>query len=199
MFKAKLNQYNETLPLTNNSAERALHAKNDNFRFEDLGYYQLIDHGTYYYPAWKHYNRKTNVFCDRCQRQNLRACIGYSHFDLCLLCVDELTRLNFDCPSRHCHESKFINDNSVSFMEPSYVDLNRKYFNQQYTMKSENFENVKSNDQDEEKLEHFSDTEKSCSMFSEISNTINLKNVSIIIIIALVLYYAISFVKSQID
>lgn len=155
MFKANLNPYNETLPLTQNRSERAIHAKHDNFKFEHLGYYQLIDNGTYYYPAWKHYNRKTKVFCDRCYRQNLRACIGYAHYDLCLLCVDELTRLNFDCPSRHCHESKFINDNAVSFSRPEYVDLNRYYYHQQYdnkpeTENKENLENI------ENKIEHFS-------------------------------------------
>ena len=125
MFKAHIQQYNEGLPTPNNSAERALHSKMDNFRFEALGYYKVLDQGTYYYPAWKHYNRKTSVFCDRCNRQNLRACIGYANFDLCLLCVDELTRANFDCPSRHCHESKFINDNSVQFANDDYVDTNK--------------------------------------------------------------------------
>lgn len=125
MFKTNITQYNEGLPTPNNSAVRALHSKLDNFRFETLGYYKVIDNGTYYYPAWKHYNRKTSVFCDRCNRQNLRASIGYAQFDLCLLCVDELTRANFDCPSRHCHESKFINDNAVQFSNDEYVDLNR--------------------------------------------------------------------------
>ena len=175
MFKAKLSPYNETLPLTNNSTERALHAKNDNFRFEDLGYYQLLDHGTYYFPAWKHYNRKTNVFCDRCYRQNLRACIGYAQYDLCLLCVDELTRLNFDCPSRECHESKFINDNSVSFSSPEYIDLNR-YYNQHYDMKNDSENNGT------KKIEKFTTSEKSCNMFS-------LKNILMIIIVALILYF----------
>ena len=127
MFKAKLIPHNESLPTPLNDAERALHKKNDNYKFEHTGYYKLIDFGTYSYPAWKRYGRKTSVFCDRCHRQNLRASIGYAQFDLCLLCVDELTRLNFDCPSRHCHESKFINDNSVSFTQPDYIDLNRYY------------------------------------------------------------------------
>lgn len=149
MFKANLYPYNKTKPLTDNRTERSIHAKYDNFKFEQLGYYQLIDNGTYYYPAWKHYNRKTKVFCDRCYRQNLRACIGYANYDLCLLCVDELTRLNFDCPSRHCHESKFINDNSVSFSRPEYVDLNKYYYHQQYDNKPKQ-ENSQNN------IEHFS-------------------------------------------
>jgi len=115
MFKTQIQQYKGGQQ-EKNDTERALFAKLDNYRFEQTGYFKAIDNGTYYYPAWKHYGRKTSVFCDRCNRQNLRACIGYNNFDLCLLCVDEITRSNFDCPSRHCHESTFINDNNISFM-----------------------------------------------------------------------------------
>jgi hypothetical protein len=184
MFKATLPQHKDTLPLTDNNTDRSLFAKNDNFRFEHLGYYKLLDHGTYYYPAWKHYNRKTSVFCDRCHRQNLRACIGYSNFDLCLLCVDELTRLNFDCPSRHCHESKFINDNSVSFSRPEYIDLNRYYYHQHYDIngddttkkdKKENFENIENNN-----IEHFTLLKK--------KNILNEKNIFIFLIIVIIIF-----------
>lgn len=154
MFKSNLYPYNETKPLTANKTERSLHSKNDNFKFEQTGYYPVLDHGTYYYPAWKHYNRKTKVFCDRCHRQNLRACIGYGQFDLCLLCVDELTRLNFDCPSRHCHESKFINDNSVSYSIPEYVDLNRYFYHQHYDMKDKTL--TQEEKAIEKGVEHFS-------------------------------------------
>jgi hypothetical protein len=122
-FKVNVKEDSEELP--DNAGARSLHSKYDNFRFEGSKFYQTIDHGTYYYPAWRHYKRKTSVFCDRCNRQNLRACVGHAQFDLCLLCVDELTRDGFDCPSRHCHESKFINDNAVQFSNNEYVDLNR--------------------------------------------------------------------------
>jgi len=134
MFKAELVPYNETYPITNNSTERALHNKLDNFRFDHLGYYKLLDYGTYYYPAWKHYKRKTTVFCDRCHRQNMQASIGYAQYDLCLLCVDELTNMGYDCPSRQCHESKFINDNSVDYTRPEYVNQNRIWWHQNYDM-----------------------------------------------------------------
>jgi len=137
MFKTTIVQYNDSIPTPNNNAERALHSKNDNFRFENLGYFKALDHGVFYHPAWKHYGRKTSVFCDRCNRQNLRACIGYSQFDLCLLCVDELTRANFDCPSRHCHESKYINDNSVDYANNEYVDKNRYLTHQKFSLKGE--------------------------------------------------------------
>ena len=47
--------------------------------------------GTYYNPAWKHYGVMTNVVCDRCHKDNLKACIGWQTFDLCLGCVQEVT------------------------------------------------------------------------------------------------------------
>jgi hypothetical protein len=190
MFKANLINYKKTLPTTDNKTDRALFAKHDNFRFEHSGYYPLLDHGTYYYPAWKHYNRKTSVFCDRCHRQNLRASIGYANFDLCLLCVDELTRLNFDCPSRHCHESKFINDNSVNFTRPEYIDLNRYYYHQHYdinsnnTAKKENIENIDNidNEKNNDETEHFT-------MLKLKKNDIfNTKNIAIFIIIAMIIF-----------
>jgi hypothetical protein len=184
MFKANLSQYKSSLPTTDNAAERSIHAKNDNFRFEHTGYYKLIDHGTYYYPAWKHYNRKTSVFCDRCHRQNLRACIGYSNFDLCLLCVDELTRLNFDCPSRHCHESKFINDNSVSFYRPEYIDLNRFYYHQHFDI--DEFEKKKENN-NKKKYNNNNNTEHFTKNDKKIDNNYTLLFIEIIVIIIIII------------
>lgn len=51
----------------------------------------VIDHGTYFFPAWKHYGREVNVICDRCATSNLPACIGFNTRDLCLQCVATLT------------------------------------------------------------------------------------------------------------
>ena len=51
----------------------------------------VIDHGTYFFPAWKHYGREVNVICDRCATSNLPACIGFNTRDLCLPCVTTLT------------------------------------------------------------------------------------------------------------
>jgi hypothetical protein len=55
-------------------------------------YFKILDHGTYYYPAWKHYDREVNVLCDRCGESNIRACIGLGERDLCLMCMHELTK-----------------------------------------------------------------------------------------------------------
>jgi len=56
------------------------------------GYLKVIDHGTYFFPAWKHYGRQTIVVCDRCNESHIKACIGFDDKDLCLSCADELTR-----------------------------------------------------------------------------------------------------------
>jgi hypothetical protein len=52
---------------------------------------EIIENGTYYYPAKKHYNQ--NVVCDRCFKKDLDACIGYKKYDLCLNCVNDLIQI----------------------------------------------------------------------------------------------------------
>lgn len=59
-----------------------------------MSYQNILSHGTFFYPGWRHYGREVNVVCDRCQTQQLSACIGYAEQDLCLICADELTRGN---------------------------------------------------------------------------------------------------------
>ena len=61
---------------------------------------KIIEFGSYYFPAWKHYNHGANVVCDRCLRNNLTSCIGYLNQDLCLRCADEVT--NSDRPICMC-------------------------------------------------------------------------------------------------
>lgn len=51
--------------------------------------------GTYYNPAKKHYEDKSNnVICDRCCKHNLNVCIGYEKYDLCLNCTEEVIKIN---------------------------------------------------------------------------------------------------------
>ena len=50
--------------------------------------------GKYYYPASNHYGTKeTSVVCDRCHREDLKACIGYQNHDLCLNCSAKIIEL----------------------------------------------------------------------------------------------------------
>ena len=47
----------------------------------------MIEFGVYYNPSGRHYGRNdTNVRCDRCKKNGLDACMGYSALDLCIPC-----------------------------------------------------------------------------------------------------------------
>lgn len=52
----------------------------------------IYNEGKYYNPAWNHYGRKTNVVCDRCKTTQLKVCIGWNKYDLCMKCVDQISR-----------------------------------------------------------------------------------------------------------
>ena len=54
---------------------------------------EIAKNGMYFCPAYKHYGQMTNVVCDRCNKTNLKACIGYDNKDLCLKCADALTNM----------------------------------------------------------------------------------------------------------
>jgi hypothetical protein len=54
--------------------------------------YQIIKNGTFYYPAYKHYENITaNVVCDFCNKSNLKCAIGYLSSDLCLNCTETIS------------------------------------------------------------------------------------------------------------
>lgn len=65
----------------------------------------VLTNGKFYYPAWKHYEKRVNVVCDRCKTDNLPVCVGLGSTDLCMMCVSELARrpsfdrspVNYDC------------------------------------------------------------------------------------------------------
>jgi hypothetical protein len=51
----------------------------------------IIENGTFYFPAWKHYESSGpnhNVKCVRCGLDNLSCCIGYQNQDLCMTCAN---------------------------------------------------------------------------------------------------------------
>ncbi len=61
-----------------------------------MNYISICKNGKYYNPASDHYptsGPSTVVVCDRCQRNNLKVCVGYNDYDLCLKCVEEGTEL----------------------------------------------------------------------------------------------------------
>lgn len=53
----------------------------------------IYKNGIYYNPAKKHYGiNSVNVVCDRCYKNNLDICIGWTTYDLCLSCVQAIHR-----------------------------------------------------------------------------------------------------------
>ena len=76
---------------------------------------QTLEYGTYYYPAKKHYNYNSPmIYCDNCGKCNLTACIGYEKYDLCLLCVDYLSK----------QSETTTEESTTKNIKPSFISLN---------------------------------------------------------------------------
>lgn len=74
-----------------------------------MSFDNVVNNGNYFFPAWKHYgNKNLAVNCDRCNKSNLQACIGYGEIDLCLNCVDILTNNKQIKPIVFIEPPKFI-------------------------------------------------------------------------------------------
>lgn len=53
--------------------------------------HQVIENGIFYYPAYEHYgNNEGNIICNFCSKSNLKCCIGYKDYDLCLKCSETI-------------------------------------------------------------------------------------------------------------
>lgn len=53
--------------------------------------HQVIENGIFYYPAYEHYgNNEGNIICNFCSKSNLKCCIGYEEYDLCLKCSETI-------------------------------------------------------------------------------------------------------------
>lgn len=61
----------------------------------------IYRYGKYYNPAKSHYpyNQNSIVNCDKCNKSNLPVCIGWNDLDLCLGCVDIISKRKdkFNC------------------------------------------------------------------------------------------------------
>jgi hypothetical protein len=81
----------------------------------------ICQKGSYYIPAWKHYNTKdSNVQCDRCKRTNLVACIGWQKYDICLTCADKVAEQIYFVEEPLVPEPAW--DDKVTFMDTSMYD-----------------------------------------------------------------------------
>lgn len=66
---------------------------NSNKKISDSEALDIVLNGTFYCPAWKHHNNQiTIVYCDYCHKSQLLSSIGYKQMDLCLQCVEMITR-----------------------------------------------------------------------------------------------------------
>jgi len=101
----------------------------------DLELIAVYQHGIYYNPAWKHYGRETNVCCDRCKSSNLNICIGYRELDLCLVCVNEISRFR--------EYPKIITKMQQSIFKPSLPgdDAYDPYDDMNYTLMTQSMYN----------------------------------------------------------
>ena len=108
---------------------------------------QVYENGTYYNPAWKHYNHTATVVCDKCRRRPLKVCIGYGDHDLCMICVDEISTRSPSLPSFPTSPSptpqsptpqpnpffppfpvpQFIDDSELTFMMQDQFDKDNEY------------------------------------------------------------------------
>lgn len=74
----------------------------------NIVFQNVCKNGSYYNPAWSHYGRMTNVKCDKCGNTNLRVCIGWKKYDMCLECVDLMVDLMArDALPDHQHDTDY--------------------------------------------------------------------------------------------
>jgi hypothetical protein len=90
----------------------------------------VYNNGTYYNPAWKHYGHKTNVVCDRCKTTQLKVCIGWNKYDLCMQCIDDVSRHSCRPDPRDMTlmvQSMFTEDRNMTYMSQGMYDRDLDY------------------------------------------------------------------------
>lgn len=92
----------------------------------------IIINGTFYFPAWKHYNQETIVNCDLCHKSGLVCSIGYQTFDLCLECVNLTIHLSIN----NGKEKKDVKDVEVQTNDNSNVEISQHDKNRIIEIKS---------------------------------------------------------------
>ena len=63
---------------------------------EEKIHYQVYKFGKYYNPASLHYKGPIEVGCDRCDKHDIVACIGWGEYDICLECIAEMCKKDED-------------------------------------------------------------------------------------------------------
>jgi hypothetical protein len=88
-------------------SEKVIHSnisKGINFNYK-ISYQIIVENGLFYYPAYKHSEKKTSIECYKCKKSELKSCVRYDKYNLCMLCVEETTKdihhLNELTPDRY--------------------------------------------------------------------------------------------------
>lgn len=80
---------------------------------------KIILYGTYYKPAYFHYEDKNiKVNCDRCHKNDLKECYGLAEYDLCMSCVYDCLDVIRDNHRGYKRELTFMKQ---SIFKPSMV------------------------------------------------------------------------------
>jgi hypothetical protein len=95
-----------------------------------MNFQEIIKKGKYYNPAHSHYNKESNIVCDKCQTNNLHICIGYKEWDLCLSCVDSYStkshdKVSYMLPNMY-NKDKKTNPDIVTLMAPNMYNKDKK-------------------------------------------------------------------------
>ena len=59
-------------------------------------FYFVYKYGTYYNPADLHYNEPIMVGCDKCGKEDIKVCLGWKEYDLCMQCVQDIEQQEDD-------------------------------------------------------------------------------------------------------
>ncbi len=70
--------------------EKTLQELNDN-EYLKIVLKKVYKKGNFYNPAWTHHSyTKIKVTCDRCKKKNIKSCIGYGDYDICMKCINDI-------------------------------------------------------------------------------------------------------------
>jgi len=90
-----------------------------------MSFADLLRKGTFYYPAYKHYQPGAVVICDNCN-QKTEACIGYLESDLCLQCANSIIEYMYNV-TRNLFTANFLapDDDAEERSQQVYAQVER--------------------------------------------------------------------------
>ncbi len=95
---------------------------------------KVYKYGQYYNPSQNHYKKDVNVVCDRCHKSNLKTCIGYDTYDLCMGCIESLSKMEYksvDISDKMMHDKIPYDGTATLMTQNMYRDDNVTYMRQE--------------------------------------------------------------------